>query len=40
MSGAAKEVGHRVVGGATIEAGRVIGPAYGVTVGYELRAMA
>ena len=40
MSGAAKEVGHRVVGGAAIGEGGDIGPAYGVTAGHEPRAMA
>ena len=40
MSGTAKEVGHRVVGGAVIGSGGVIGLAYGVTVGLEPRAMA
>ena len=37
MSGTAEEVGHCVVGGAAVG---VIGPAYGVTVGYEPLAMA
>ena len=36
----AKEMGHRVVGGAAIRAGGVIGPAYGVTVGLEPVAVA
>ena len=39
MSGTAEEVGNRVVGGAAIGTGGVIGPAYGVTVGLEPRAM-
>ena len=33
MSGTAEEVGHRVVGGAAIGTGGVIGPAYRVAVG-------
>ena len=37
MSGTAKEVAHRVVGGA---AGGVFGQAYGMTVGLKPRAMA
>ena len=37
---AAKEMGHRVVGGAAIGAGGVIGPAYGLAVGQESRAIA
>ena len=40
MSGTAEEVGHRVVSGAVFGAGGVIGPAYGVTVGLEPRAVA
>ena len=39
MSGTAEEVGHRVVGGVALGAGGVIGPAYGVTVGLEPRAL-
>ena len=35
MRGSAKEMGHRVVGGAAIGAGGVIGPAKGVAVGLE-----
>ena len=38
MCGADREVGHRVVGGAIIGAGWVIGPAYEVAVGPETRA--
>ena len=40
MSGTAKEIGHRVVGGAVVRAGGVISTAYGVTVRHEQRAMA
>ena len=40
MSGIAKEVCHRVLGAAAIGAGRLIGPAYRMTVGLESRAMA
>ena len=35
MSGTAKEVGHRLVRGAAIRAGGVVGPMYGLTVGHE-----
>ena len=40
MSGTAEEVGHRVVSGAAIGTGGVIGPAYGVAVVLKPRAMA
>ena len=40
MSGTAEEVGHRVVGGGAVGTGGVIGPAYGVAVGLEHKAMA
>ena len=40
ICGAAKEVGHRVVGGESIGAGGVISPAYGVAVRLEPRAIA
>ena len=38
--GAAKEMGHRVVGEVAVGAGGVNGPAYRVAVGLELRAVA
>ena len=40
MSGTAKKMGHRVVSGAAVGAGGVIGPAYRVTVGHGPWAMA
>ena len=40
MKGTAEEVGHRVVGGAAIGTGGVIGPAYRVAVGLKPGAMA
>ena len=40
MCGAGKEVGHHVVGGVAVEAGEIIGPAYGISVGLELRVVA
>ena len=36
----AKEMGQRVVGGVTVGLGGVVGPAYGVAVGMEPRALA
>ena len=36
----AKEVGHLVVGGVAVGTAGVIGPAYGVEVGFEPRAIA
>ena len=39
MNGTAEEVGHRVVGGAAVGTGGVIGLAYGVAVGLKPRAM-
>ena len=40
MSGTAKEVGHRVVSGAAVRAGGVIGPAHSMAVRLEPRAVA
>ena len=40
MCAAAKDMGHRVVGGTAIGAGGVIGPAYGVAVRLDPRAVA
>ena len=40
MCRAAKEMGHQVVGGVTVGAGRAIGPAYIVAVELESRAIA
>ena len=40
MSLTAEEVGHPMVGGAAFGTGGIIGPAFGVKVGLETRAMA
>ena len=40
MCGAAKEMGHHVVGIVAVGTGGVIGPAYGEAVGLETRAVA